>query len=168
MNKQEARKYALNLRLSFDSQIKSKDVIEQIKNSNILDKYNNIGIYFPIGKELNIMDLLKIYPNKKFYLPITKEEISFVEYKIEDKLIDGPFHTKEPIGKIIERDTIDCFLIPCVAVNNNDYRLGYGKGYYDRYLNDYKGFKIGICYKKLRIDFKEDSFDLKLDKVIEI
>ena len=69
------RNKALELRKNKNKDISSKIVIEKLISSNILDKFKNIGIYYPIGNEINIMDLVNIYPNKKFYLPITREEI---------------------------------------------------------------------------------------------
>ena len=158
------RNKALELRKNKNKDISSKIVIEKLISSNILDKFKNIGIYYPIGNEINIMDLVNIYPNKRFYLPITREEISFVEYKLNDKLVNGPFKTLEPVGDIVNRDLIECFIIPCVAISNENKRIGYGKGYYDRYLNGYKGYKIGVCYSESGdIDIKLDSYDVVLD-----
>ena len=110
------------------------------------------------------MDIINIYPNKNFYLPITREEISFIKYNKDDILIPGPFKTKEPVGDIISRDLIECFLIPCVAITKDNKRIGYGKGYYDRYLSNYNGLKIGICYKSYAsVDVDADFYDVKLD-----
>jgi 5-formyltetrahydrofolate cyclo-ligase len=72
----------------------------------------------------------------------------------------------EPIGIKKERDEIECFLIPCVATTLDKYRIGYGKGYYDRYLEGYKGKKIGITYKNTSLECKADSYDVLLDIVL--
>ena len=166
MDKLEARKYALGIRKNLYSDNKNIYFVNELKK--VLNDFNDIGIYYPIGTEINILDIMKEYPNKNFYLPITRDEISFIKYNLDDKLIDAKFHTKEPQGDIVPRDNIKCFIIPCVAISNEQRRLGYGKGYYDRYLKDYKGFKIGIIYKELNnLDFKTDSFDVKLDLIIE-
>lgn len=167
MDKKEIRKNVLKDRKNKNNIISSNKVINEIISSNILDKYNNIGIYYPIGNEINVMELLNIYKDKKFYLPITKDEISFASYKIGDELVDGPFNTKEPKGNIVKRDLIDCFIIPCVAISKDKRRLGYGKGYYDRYLANYNGLKIGICYKEhANLDVVLNDYDVCLDKII--
>ena len=164
MRKKEERKHALSLRKNLNKKDSSKYVIDYIINNNVLDEYHNIGIYYPIGNEIDIMDLVKIYPNKNFYLPITKDEIFFVKYNFNDVLVDGLFNTKEPIGEIIDRNLIDCFLIPCVAISKDNQRIGYGKGYYDRYLNGYNKTKIGICYKESgNVDIDLMDYDLRLD-----
>lgn len=166
MNKNEIRKYALSIRNNLKDNSKDNNIVEEL--SKVINNYQTIGIYYPIGSEINILNIIDKFPNKKFYLPITREEISFIEYKKGDILVDAKFKTKEPIGDIVNRDSIECFIIPCVAISKTRQRLGYGKGYYDRYLNNYKGFKIGIIYKELNnLDFETDLYDVFLDLVIE-
>ena len=157
MNKIEARKKALDIRKELDSNTISNKIVEEIIKSNILDSYNHIGIYYPIGNEINIIGLLDYYKDKNFYLPITRDEIHFIKYQTNDKLVKAKFNTYEPIGEIVNRSNIECFIIPCVAISADNKRLGYGKGYYDRYLSNYKGITIGVAY-----DFQEvDKIDVK-------
>ena len=165
MNKLEARSYALQKRKEVSIKQIEENIIEKIIASKILEPFQHIGIYYPIGKEMNLLPLTIYYKDKEFYLPITKEEISFVKYSKDNPLVDGPFHTKEPKGIIKNRDEIECFIIPCVAVSLKNQRLGYGKGYYDRYLSQYKGLKIGIVYSNAILDIDMDSYDLVLDIV---
>ncbi len=162
MNKIEARKKALEARKLKDNKEVSKIVLNNIVNSKILDKYDNIGIYYPIGKEIDISELVNIYPNKSFYLPVTKEEIYFAKY--DSNLEKGPFNTMEPKGLEVSRNNIECFIIPCVAISKDNKRVGYGKGYYDRYLKDYNGLMIGVCYKDSSdLDIDMDLYDVALD-----
>ena len=86
MLKSVARKNALRSRKTKDTHQSSKIVIEKIISSGILNSYNNIGVYYPIGSEINIMDIMEYYPDKSFYLPITKEEIAFIKYEAGDLL----------------------------------------------------------------------------------
>lgn len=168
MNKIEARKKALDIRKELDSNTISNKIVDEIIKSNILDSYNHIGIYYPIGNEINIIGLLDYYKDKNFYLPITRDEIHFIKYQTNDKLVKAKFNTYEPIGEIVNRSNIGCFIIPCVAISADNKRLGYGKGYYDRYLSNYDGLKIGVCYKELtNIDIIMDEHDIKLDKVFK-
>jgi len=167
MNKNEARKQALLARKNENKAISSEIALNSILKLDVLKKYKRIGLYYPIGKEIDLMKLLNEYPQKEFYLPITKEDIAFIRYNLNDELIDGPFNTKEPVGEIVDRDSIECFIIPCVAINKDMQRIGYGKGYYDRYLEGYKGYKIGVCYNNsIGLDVKCDEFDIVLDYVI--
>ena len=166
-DKKALRALCLNNRNNNDKDLISKNIINQIINNHIIDEYQNIGIYYPIGHEIDIMDIVNKYPNKNLYLPVTRDVIYFVKYNDGDKLIDGKFHTKEPLGIEVDRNNIECFLIPCVGISKDLKRIGYGKGYYDRYLSNYNGYKIGICYKNCtNLDIELDDYDLKLNYVI--
>lgn len=166
MNKSEARKYAMQQKNRNDKEVCSVQVVEDILKSGILNEFQHIGLYYPIGYEMDIISLMKSLPDKEFYLPITKKELAFVSYRIGDILRDGPFHTKEPLGEEVLRDKIECFLIPCVAVSLQNKRIGYGKGFYDRYLENYTGMKLGVCYRNCYgIDVECDTFDVELDYV---
>ena len=163
MRKDEARRLALSNRPKDNKEI-SKLIVDDIYDSRVLDNYDNIGIYYPLGKEIDIMDIMNKYPNKTFYLPKTDKFMYFIKYEFGDKLVDGPFKTKEPEGMIVPINTIECFLIPCVAISKDNKRVGYGKGYYDRYLKNYNGLKIGICYNNASdMDIDMDIYDVKLD-----
>ena len=53
------------------------------------------------------------------------------------------------------------------VVNKNNFRLGYGKGYYDRFLIDFKGFKCTLCYQEnVYKSLPVFDTDVKADKVI--
>ncbi len=58
-------------------------------------------------------------------------------------------------------------IIPGLAFDREGYRLGYGKGYYDRFLSSYKGLKIGICYEKCIFEkLPHGYFDISADIVV--
>ena len=165
MNKEEVRRIALSLRKQKDHKAISSKVVNYIISSKILEKYNNIGIYYPIKNEIDITPLVKYYGKKNFYLPKTRDEISFSSYRDGDILALGPFNTKEPITNDVNRDLIECFIVPCVAISNKK-RIGYGKGYYDKYLKGYDGTVIGIVYEDAIFDCKMEDYDNVLDIII--
>ncbi len=145
----------------------SLSIVRDIIQSKILEKYNTIAIYYPLSGEINLLPLLKEYPNKRFVFPKTSDVISFYYENDLNNFSEQKFHVMEPnSNNLVERSSIECFLIPCVGITKDMQRIGYGKGYYDKYLSGYKGLKIGITYKELNnIDFKADPWDLKLDIV---
>lgn len=166
MTKDTARRKALDLRKLKNPAVCSVSAADRIVLSRILEPFTHIGIYYPIGREMNLLTLLNKYPDKCFYLPRTEKNISFIRYQTGDLLADGLFHTKEPVGKETERDTIECFLIPCVAVSKDKKRIGYGKGYYDKYLKGYGGMKLGICYSDSSgWDISCNEYDIAMDIV---
>lgn len=121
-----------------------------------------VALYMALADEPNLSKLL----NEDIYLPKTNESISF--YKNTGEFIKGRFGVLEPISKEkIEINDLDLIVIPGLAYNKKGYRLGRGKGYYDRALENFSGFKIGLIYDDLLLDdeFQEDH-DLKVDILI--
>ena len=59
-------------------------------------------------------------------------------------------------------------LVPGLAFDNRGFRLGRGKGYYDRFLKDFKGLKVGLCSHKLFVlgPLPKDSWDVEMDYII--
>ena len=58
-------------------------------------------------------------------------------------------------------------VIPCLSYDPEGYRIGYGKGYYDRFLPTFEGTKIGLCYSEFKMDkLPKGKYDVKLDIII--
>lgn len=166
MNKTLIRKELLNLRKNLPDV--SDILIEKIKESHILDNYQNIGIYYPLKNEVNLLKLTDIYKDKVFYFPKTKgDSIAFFKSSNYKNFLKGPFGVMEPKeDKEMLRDDIEVFIIPCVGIDKQNRRIGYGKGYYDRYLSGYSGKKIAAIHKALVLDFDIcDSYDVMIDMV---
>ncbi len=145
----------------------SLSIVRDIVDSKILEKYNTIALYYPLAGEINLLPLLNEYKDKRFVFPKTLDVISFYYENDLNNFSEKKFHVMEPnSNNLVERSEIECFIIPCVGITKDMQRIGYGKGYYDKYLLGYTGLKIGVVYKELNnIDFKGDPWDLKLDIV---
>tara|TARA_B100000963_G_scaffold248538_1_gene217644 strand:- start:2028 stop:2579 length:552 start_codon:yes stop_codon:yes gene_type:complete len=142
--------------------------------SRLKKKYIKIALYYPSNFELNVLKLLE-FNNllvKNILLPVTDKNnlMNFFSWKKNDVLLVNKFGGLEPTKTQIKIP--DVMLVPILAFDKNKYRLGYGKGYYDRYLNKYlKQFKniltVGVAFSfqkhhKLPIDHN----DVKLDFII--
>ncbi|SHK15538.1 5-formyltetrahydrofolate cyclo-ligase [Hathewaya proteolytica DSM 3090] len=93
---------------------------------------------------------------------------AFIINSIKDLTL-GKFNIMEPkeFCVKIEKENIDLCIVPCVSCNSKGQRLGYGGGYYDRYLKDFTGKKINICREKLMLeDIPMDENDVKMDVVV--
>ena len=67
----------------------------------------------------------------------------------------------------IEKDQLYLMIVPLVGYNQNNYRLGYGGGYYDRYLKNYNGYTIGLAYTFQYLkDYQPEFFDIPLNQII--
>ena len=152
--------------------------ISYIQFKKILKKLNlknniNIGGYYPINSEITCLDILKKLEinNFKISLPVTKKNNSmdFYEWSFQKSLkvsirgIPEP-HTKK---KVIP----DVLIVPLVGFDKNKYRLGYGGGYYDRYISKFLNYKkiltIGFAFSFQKIErIPINKFDQKLDFIL--
>jgi len=57
-------------------------------------------------------------------------------------------------------------IVPALAYDKSNRRLGYGGGYYDRFLKDYTGYKIGLCYEEFMLDIPVEEHDEGVDIVL--
>jgi 5-formyltetrahydrofolate cyclo-ligase len=66
-----------------------------------------------------------------------------------------------------KRPPLAVCVIPCLSYDSSGYRMGYGKGYYDRFLPSFDGTKIGLCYSEFKSDnLPKGKYDVKLDVII--
>lgn len=97
----------------------------------------------------------------------------FIKISSFSELEIGSFNIYEPKynqNNVIDKSLIEFFIIPGLCFDESYNRLGYGRGYYDRYLINTKGYKIGVTFKELF--FKKDTIiagltDIKMDKIIK-
>ena len=137
-------------------------------------KFIKIALYYPSNYELNILKLLefKHISTQDTLLPVIdkKSLMSFFSWRKNEVLNVNEFGILEPLKS--QEKVPDIMLIPMLAFDKNKYRLGYGKGFYDRYLNKYlKKFKniltVGVAFSfqrhhKLPIN----NNDVKLDFIV--
>ena len=151
----QLRKKYLNLRKRkhFDT---NKDfflpLLKLIK-SKFKKKKIKIALYYPSNFELNVLKILefKNIQAQDILLPVIDKnsQMNFFSWKKNDVLFVNEFGMLEPFKTRIKIP--DIILVPILAYDKNKYRLGYGKGFYDRYLNKYlKKFKniltIGVAF----------------------
>ena len=112
----------------------------KIIKKKLKKKRINLSTYYPASFELNTLSMFETnFINKlNIYLPVIKKNNSmhFYEWKKNDILKINHFGMLEPAS--LSNHTIpDIMLVPLLAYDNENNRLGYGGGFYDRYLNKY-------------------------------
>ena len=137
-------------------------------------KIIKVALYYPSNFELNVLKILehRNFSNQEILLPVTDKNnlMNFFSWKKNEVLFLGKFGILEPIKS--KPKIPDLILVPILAFDKNKYRLGYGKGFYDRYLNKYlKKFKniftVGIAFSFQRHDkLPVNKKDVKLDYII--
>ena len=142
--------------------------------TNFKKKDLKLSLYYPSSFEINVLKLLEnnYMINKNILLPIIKENniMNFFSWKKNQVLLVNKFGILEPMRSITK--VPDIILVPILSFDHRKYRLGYGKGYYDHYLNKYlKKFKdiltVGVAFSfqkhhKLPID----KNDVKLNYIL--
>lgn len=133
-------------------------------------EYSTVFIYLSFGTEVNT----KAIVDKLFDLGKTVCVPKIVDGKMKSvKINNGSEFTINDYGikePILEEELLpDLAIVPMVAFNEKCYRVGYGKGFYDRYFCsiDANVFKIGIAYKEQKLDdFIIDEYDVPCDIII--
>ena len=168
--KKEIRKEILYLRDNLEERYsKSMIIKDKIMNLDIYKNSNCIALYHSMKSEVDTKELIKesLELGKKVVLPriINKNKMIFISVNKDTHYEKNSYGVLEPIGE--EESNIDLIICPGVAFDKDNNRLGYGRGYYDKYLKDKDIYKIGICYKEQVVDKIDiDDFDIKMDMIV--
>ncbi len=152
-------------------QIQSQNIIRQIEAHPAFVSAKTVMAYWALNDEVDLTDLiLKWSISKEFLLPcVNGDELEIRKFEGLNSLKTGiSFGIKEPNGEIfIKYSEIDLILVPGVAFDNENNRMGRGKAYYDKFLPKTKAFKIGICFDFQLLDtVPSTENDIKMDAVI--
>ena len=166
--KQELRNFAKKVREDNSFRQFDEKIVNNIKFTNYYTSSQNVMLFYPLANEINVLKLLD--DKKNFSFPAIKND-KIVPLKYNGKFCKGEFNVQEPYQaeeqNLLELDLI---IVPALCADKKGYRLGYGKGYYDRFIKtlDRKKTKILVpVYSKLLVDdiYAED-FDEKADLIV--
>ncbi len=166
-NKTELRIIAKSIRKGLDIKNISQKLCEKIANLEEYKKAKNIMIFYPLENEIDLIPLIN--SEKNFYLPrINNNDLEICQYKLGDELNLSKFKTKEPLTNGISPKILDIIILPALMVDKNNYRLGYGKGYYDRLLEKTNAITVIPIAKELITDtLPTQPHDKKADIVLQ-
>ena len=174
MNKSEIRKKILKIRKinnNKNQKINFKSLIKILKKSKIECKV--IGGYYPYNYEIDTIEILTKLEKLKYHLSLPKirknYQMNFFQWSTKDPLEINDFGIPEPISDIIKLPNV--LLVPLVAFDKNRNRIGYGGGFYDRYIKKLKKKKkillIGLAYSFQKIKkVPVTKHDIQLDFII--
>lgn len=180
MKKGELRKEMLLLRnemSELDVKTKSITITDKIKDLDSYKNAENVFSYYPFGNEVDVKNLIQdsLDNNKNVYLPkiISLEEgdMRFIKISSLKDVSEGCMNIMEPVENYSEILFDNSFMVmPGVAFDRSFNRIGYGKGFYDRYLDKHNIDCIcAVAYDIQVLDagtIKANDYDKKMDLII--
>ena len=139
------------------------------------NKYNfkNLGGYYPSNYEIDDLSILELFEKKNYNISLPKisknNQMNFFKWSKNDPLKFNKYGIPEPMSlKIVYPDIL---LVPLVGFDKDLNRLGYGGGFYDRYIEkiekNKKIIKIGLAFSYQNLKkMQPDLHDKKLDFII--
>ena len=174
MKKSEIRKKIIKLRkknYSKDIKINFRSIIKILRKKKQTKKI--VGGYFSFNYEVSVIPILEKFKKLNYITSIPKigkkYDMNFFVWSINDPLNINQYGIPEPItNKIIYPDIL---LVPLVAYDEDRNRIGYGGGFYDRYIKKLKKIKkvltIGIAFSYQKVKkIPIEKNDIKLDFII--
>jgi 5-formyltetrahydrofolate cyclo-ligase len=143
-------------------------VIYNLPFEKYFNEYRNFFIYKSFNNEVDTSRLIEHFlsQNKMVAYPVTQGDNMLAGIDKSNEKTFSKFGTEEPT-EYIEMEKIDVCFLPLLAFDKNKNRLGYGKGYYDRFLKDFTGITIGLCYDSLVVEsVPREKTDMPVDILI--
>ena len=153
-----------------------KAIFERVISMECFKNASTILFYASTAAEVDTRALIyyTLMAGKKTALPVCspKEHImNFYEIKSLAELVPSYCGIDEPITDKAEQ--LKSFgnalcIVPAIAFDRDGFRIGYGGGYYDRFLSEHKEiFTAGLCYNELMLDrVPRESFDMRVNRVV--
>ena len=135
---------------------------------------DTVLIYSPIGSELNVMPIAeKAWAmGKRVAFPRSNAALKTMDFKYvgsADELIEGEYSIPEPAedAESVKDFSRSICIVPGLIFDREGYRIGYGKGFYDRFFNSYNETKIGLAYYGFILDYvPRGRFDKHVDILV--
>ena len=174
-----------NLRKSIRQQLETLEqneyhtYSEQIKNrffaNKLVEKSTTIGLTISSFPEVDTEGIIRELWNRNKTVVVPKcspKKRSMTFYKLEsfDQLETVYMQLLEPnplITEPVSSDDIDLLVVPGVVYSKPGYRVGYGGGYYDRFLSNYNGATISLAFDmQIKESIEREEFDLPVDTIL--
>ena len=149
----------------------SDGICRNLQGQPAFRKAETVCFYYPLGSEANLLPLAQtaLAFGKQVAFPrVDGSEMEFYHVFSLERFAQGPFHVMEPVGNEAVRGQEMLVFVPGLAFDENGSRMGYGKGYYDRYFGKSSHcLKIGVCYEmQLVSQVPCGKYDICMDAVV--
>jgi 5-formyltetrahydrofolate cyclo-ligase len=173
--KKRLRKQMLFERTTLDKQKKEEYdqwICQSIWEIICNHSFKNVHCYLPMGTEINISPLIEKMLNENIIVvtpkTLPKRELQNLILRSLNELEKGVFGTSHPANAKEFLGQYDLIIVPGLAFNDANFRLGYGGGYYDNFMAQYpEAYKLGICYSFQKVEhIPLETHDVKLDAIL--
>jgi len=149
----------------------SETICTHLMATELFQQAEVIYFYYPLGNEVNLLEAAQTALDVGKCIGFPRIEGDLMQfYKIEslEEFQEGCFHVMEPTSDVVLKAEKPLILVPGLVFDSRKNRMGYGKGYYDRYTADVpQAIKVGIAYELQVVDkIPVNSFDIPMDYVI--
>lgn len=174
--KKELRKQYKSIRDSVADRLRKEKLIsDAFLNTDEYLNAKTLFIYSSHGSEVSTVDIAVAArkDGKRLAYPLCTDpdgNMLFYLVSSDSSLKEGMYGIKEPdtsVCDLIYPDNDTVMLVPALAFDKKGYRLGYGKGYYDRYISQYKCITVGLAFDEcIRESLPTDEFDKNVNTLI--
>ncbi len=178
MDKAELRKDMIASLKELSSQEKNtieKQLTEQLLNSSIWSEAHTIGVTVSQGFEWDTRKIIEAGWKQGKTIAVPKcipSEKSMIFYKLDhydqlEKVYYGLLEPKPEETVEVAKTQLDLLIVPGVLYDRKGYRIGFGGGYYDRYLADFSNKTVSLVFtQQLRESLPTDSYDMPVQHII--
>jgi len=158
-------------RTSFDlMKIASEKIQKKLKKINTFRNAQKIGVYYPIGSEILTQDIIQelLSNGKEVFLPkVIEDNIEFRKILDFSSLEKDSFDIMEPKDDCKTDNNLEVILVPTVGISPDGVRLGYGHGFYDRFLAKNKTTTISLTLEKQIVkNIPRSEHDIIIDWIV--
>lgn len=153
--------------------VKDANVCRNLISTNAFERAEQVLLYSATPIEIETTEIFEAALNsgKKVLFPRCQEKGRMSFYYVDDlsHLRSSAFNIREPISSAPEykSSNADICIVPALAYDIEGYRMGYGGGFYDRFLSSFRGTCIGICYAdNIEKKLPRGRFDVRVDILI--
>jgi len=155
------------IRKALDIKSLSVSIIDRVFNTDEFKNAKSVFCYISFGHELDTSRILN-YPDKNIFVPkIIGNEMLMTEYTPND-LEKSRFGILEPVNCSPVYPSIDdVIIVPALACDKNFYRIGYGGGFYDKFMKNSDALKIlPVPSVFVKDDVPHDENDIRVDMIV--
>jgi 5-formyltetrahydrofolate cyclo-ligase len=150
--------------------IASENIQKKLKKIYAFKDAQKVGAYYPIGSEIFTQDIIQelLSEDKEVFLPkVIGDHMEFRKITSFSSLERGSFDIMEPKEDCPTDNNLDVILVPTVGVDSTGVRLGYGHGFYDKFLAENKITTISLTLEKQIIKkIPKSEHDILMDWIL--